>query len=285
MMNLTNLEGKRGETSKALIFSCLLHGILLLALGISFTTKVISPKKSVQITKKESPVVPIKASVIDKKLLAQAIARQEKNEAKKRQELLQADAKAKNLIKEAKTAKNEAEAIRKEAAFNKEQAMKMQQEAIALKKQAENSRQEALKQKDMLEDLQRKLEQQKAEAIAAEKKKIAEEKEQREAKARLLQQDIAAARFEEALRSRVYENRVMSSLFEGGLKCKLRFRLLQDGQIEDLVLLRSSGNNAYDAMAEAALLKALPFPMPVDPELLKRVSDIVTVEFNDDMLS
>ena len=63
--------------------------------------------------------------------------------------------------------------------------------------------------------------------------------------------------------------------------CEVQFRLLVDGNVASVKVIKSSGNAAYDESAKMAVYKAAPFDIPNDKDLLSRLRDIVLVFTKD----
>ncbi|MBT6207605.1 MAG: TonB C-terminal domain-containing protein, partial [Francisellaceae bacterium] len=133
-----------------------------------------------------------------------------------------------------------------------------------------------------------------------------EQQEQKEAQARKLKEDqeLAAkmkAKQEKSAQRRVWldaeytkvvaqiqtsviEKRNLISAFSDELICEVQFRLLTDGNVASVKIVKSSGNDAYDESAKIAVYKAAPFDIPKDQELLSRLKDIILV-FTKDTLN
>ena len=71
-----------------------------------------------------------------------------------------------------------------------------------------------------------------------------------------------AARF----RSRVERSWSIPADSPSGLMCLLKIELQPDGKVQNVSITQSSGDEAFDRSAVAAVKKAAPFPLPENPE-------------------
>lgn len=81
-------------------------------------------------------------------------------------------------------------------------------------------------------------------------------------------------RFQDMIRSKIRHNIVMPPDVAPGAEVVFRVTLLPGGSVLDAVLLKSSGNPAYDEATERALYKAQPLPLPTDPLLKKEFREL-----------
>lgn len=215
----------------------------------------------------------VKAAIVDKKAIDQAVQRQAAEELQKREDLLAQQRQADQLKQE--TAK-----IQQELALANAQKAKIE----AAAKQA--AQQKAKLEKEQLQ-VKKQLEQQQLQAKKElEKQQIAKQQAAAKQAAIQAQQDRLAAEHQEflltevekyraAFQAAVEDNRILSSVFAGNISCKIRITLLPDGSILSVNIVEPSGNPAYDEMSAAAVYKSAPFPMPQDHELYSQLRDIV----------
>lgn len=81
-------------------------------------------------------------------------------------------------------------------------------------------------------------------------------------------------RYQDMIRSKIRHNIVMPPDVLPTAAAEFRVTLLPDGSVLDAVLLKSSGNGAYDEATERAIYKAQPLPIPTDPVLKKRFREL-----------
>lgn len=108
--------------------------------------------------------------------------------------------------------------------------------------------------------------------------------------ARLLQsraesQAQAAARlkmiedYRNRIRNKIYSYLRLPPNLSGNPEVVYQVRLLPDGEVLQLTLLKSSGQPAYDRQVELAILKASPFPLPPDRELASAFRENLILKF------
>ena len=81
-------------------------------------------------------------------------------------------------------------------------------------------------------------------------------------------------RYQDMIRSKIRHNIVMPPDVLPTAAAEFQVTLLPDGSVLDAVLIRSSGNAAYDEATERAIYKAQPLPIPTDPVLKKRFREL-----------
>lgn len=120
-----------------------------------------------------------------------------------------------------------------------------------------------------------------AEAEAEEKRLLEEYAEQRrqseQARVRAEVNAATAAevgRYEDMIRSKIRRNIVMPPDVAVSVTSEFKVTLLPGGMVMDVVLLKSSGNPAYDNAAERAIYKAQPLPIPADAGLQKMFREL-----------
>ncbi len=81
-------------------------------------------------------------------------------------------------------------------------------------------------------------------------------------------------RYQDMIRSKIRRNIVMPPDVPASAVAEFQVTLLPGGMVMDAVLLKSSGNTAYDNAAERAIYKAQPLPLPADAGLQKMFRDL-----------
>ncbi len=213
------------------------------------------------------------------------------------QKLQQEVAAAKNKVEKEKqlalVAKAEAEKAKLQAKKENEKAQAAKEAAAKKLELAKKAKAQVAKERDLAQkekEKEQELAKQKERAVAAEQSRIKAEQE-RQAAAAVAQANAIAAQQATAARNRwidselsryageierrIREHRTISTAFSADLKCDIQIKLLPDGSVHDVRIVKSSGNVAYDSISEAAVYKAAPFDMPEDQELLSRLRDIV----------
>lgn len=228
------------------------------------------------------------------------VAEQQKQAAEEKRK---ADEAAK--VAKAQAAKAEAERKAKQEAAEKaeqvrQQKLKEQRKAEEASRQAELERQKqvAAKKKAQEEAAQAEAKRLEAERKAAEAKKKAEAK-RKAAEAKKLQQQKEAAlndmfagleaeseqrggakgqhiadevkRYGAIYTQMIQQNLLVDQSFKGK-ECNLTMRLSADGLVLDVT--QSGGDSALCRAAKSAVVKVSQFPMPDDPEIVKKLRDI-----------
>jgi len=81
-------------------------------------------------------------------------------------------------------------------------------------------------------------------------------------------------RYQDMIRTKIRRNIVMPPDVPGTAEATFKVTLLPDGSVLDVVLLKSSGNSAYDNATERAIYKAQPLPLPADATLQKMFREL-----------
>jgi colicin import membrane protein len=288
----------------AFILSFSLHLTIIGLFALNF-----SDEQSPVIKKQTEVPEIIKASILDEHLVAAKALELKQAQATKQQLQQQKQDAFEQQIKQQKLRLKQAEAKRKraeqkakqQAAERRATAKKEQQRLQALKKQIalEKQKQQKIKQQRLAEDQQRLLKKKraaeverkrKAEAAKKEQERIAiaKQKRQREQAEKL---KIAAAKQAATDRIRAENTKIVTqavadakvliqrkieqnwnqpSNVSDKLACKIKVDLIPGGDVMQVVVIKSSGNQIFDASAERAVYKASPLPVPTDPQVFKQ---------------
>lgn len=250
-------SGKVFSNARAIIFAVVVH---VIAIGI-LLVNVDWDIERAAITKS----APVQTQVVDKKLIDAELKRLE---LEKQQKLAEQRVKAEQKRKRELAEKRRKVAERKKAEEVKRKkllAEKKQRELVLKRKQEEKQR------------LQRELAAKKKAEAAARKKKLAEEAKQKriaEEQQRRRQKELLQALAEEENASRVQQLKALiqadvqnhwliPSTARRGMECLLRIKLLPNGDVQSVRILRSSGNGTFDRSVEDAVRKASPLPVSV----------------------
>jgi len=281
-------------TLSSSVLSLILHLVVgvLLILSFEFTPQ---PKTQIR-----QDVNVVQAVAVDKKQVDLELKRikqiEEDKHKKEKKRLDELGEKARNLENKRKAEEKKlAEAKKK-----KEQEQKKRKEEQARVARLEKEKTE-LENKRQLEEKKLKEAEEKAEKLKAEederKKRVAEEKRKKAEAARLkaeeehkkrLEEELAAelaaeeeaeqASRDEALISGIANRikRTIESNFNkvglpNGLECILRVRLIPGGEVINVSIAQSSGNDIFDRRAVNATQKASPLPVPDDVATFERL--------------
>jgi len=177
---------------------------------------------------------------------------------------------------------------------------KRRQQELELRKQEElRLREEALKEEQRLEELKRK-----EEARKVEERRLAQERLRKELERAMAEQmaaDLAEERSQlaeaqalaaaAAARDKMildYRARISLKIralirlpanLKGNPEAVFKVRLLPNGEVLNVTLVKSSGQPAYDQEVERAILKASPLPLPPDREAAAIFRDNLQLKF------
>jgi len=250
---------RSGTSFTSIFLSVLLHlgAAALLLISINMNSHTFRPAatevvQAVTVDSKEVDKELQKLQDIDKQ-------KQEKQRAAE-QKLREAEQKLANAEKQRK----QEEVRLAEASKQREQEQKKQEQ---LKKQ-----QDELEQKKQREDEKKRtaeterIKKEKDAAKAAETERV--RKEQEAAQAQQDQQFLST--FGAEIKRRVINNFNISGL-PTGLKCVISVRVIPGGEIVNVSINRSSGNDIFDQRALVAVQKSAPLPVPADAATLDRL--------------
>ncbi|PLY15673.1 MAG: cell envelope integrity protein TolA [Sedimenticola sp.] len=297
----------------AALIAVLMHLVIILfmVVGVDWLEKPQQPKSNVEVV--QARVIDQSKVVEEAQRLKQADdEKKQQQAAQKREEEQRLEALKKQQqdekqrlaeLEQKRQAEEQAEAKRQAEIKRKTEQEKKKLAELEKKRQAEQKKAEQAEAKRKAEEQKRK--EQEAERIAAEKKRKAEEAKRRideqkrkaaEAK-KLAEEEARKAREAELLaaqeaernaremdrfslqiRQKVNRTWVRPAGIGEGLKCTLRVRLAPGGAVLAVSVVKSSGNDAFDRSASAAVYKADPLPVPSD-SLFEKFRDI-TFEFN-----
>ena len=260
--------------TQSVIFAFIVHVAVLLLLLISFSyTPELRTVKTVDI---------VNAVAVDKARVDEELKRLKQEDEKKNQAEKQHVVEQEKKLEDVKKKTDDAERKLHDIQKKNEDAQQKQEEVQ--KKSAE------------LEQ-QRKLEEEKKANTEAEKKRLDEEKKKKEAELRkkeeekkqqeakqALQEQLEAeqageqrqqdASLIEKIKSDIY-NKIRSNFNLTGLPknltCTLHVKLLPGGEVIDVAVIKSSGNEIFDSRAIIAVKKATPLPVPEDVETFERL--------------
>ncbi|MDH2916106.1 MAG: cell envelope integrity protein TolA [Gallionella sp.] len=116
----------------------------------------------------------------------------------------------------------------------------------------------------------------------AEEQRVLEEyaEKRRQSEQARVRAEISAAmaaevgRYQDMIRSKIRRNIVMPPDVTESAVAEFRVTLLPGGMVMETLLLKSSGNAAYDNAAERAIYKAQPLPLPTDPGMQKMFREL-----------
>ena len=271
---------------RSVFYALSLHIVaaVLLVFSFSFTKPIIPPHQNINIVN----AVTVDKAQVEKELQRLKKIEEDRNLAeKKRVEELQKQAEAeKKKADGLKQQRQEEEKKLLEAKKKKEQEQKQREEEQKKLVQLEKEKQELEKQRKLEEEKKKKAEEEKykkekelkrqeeerRKAEAERKRHEAEENLQKQLAEEQQQQDLTLL---EKVTAAIY-NKVTSKFNQTGLpeglSCALRVRLLPGGEVIDVSVSKSSGNDIFDRRAQTAVHQASPLPVPEDIATFERLN-------------
>lgn len=174
--------------------------------------------------------------------------------------------------------KRKAEKKEKQAQKDKEKAVAAAREKQEKEKKEKEAAAAAAKANQEKE--QRELDEYVARRKQAEQERIRVEQARIQAEQERVRAEVEAAkatqvgRYQDMIRSKIRRNIVMPPDVPETAKAEFKVTVLPGGDVMDVVLLKSSGNAAYDNAAERAIYKAQPLPLPEDAGLQKMFREL-----------
>jgi colicin import membrane protein len=259
---------RRSDSIRGLGLSCTLHAvaIALLTLSVSFSEVVAPPPaKSSAMT-----AIAVDAAAVDKE-----IERLRAADAAKRQAQERTRREAENEKRKIRELKQERERLAREKAAEEERLKVAADKRKA--EEAERARTEAERKKVAEQKRKDEVEKKRKEQQARRQRELQEQMEAEENAARAAEQ----ARQDDSLIARIaadiaaaVQNAFINPTPSQQLSCRIFVRMLPGGEVADVKIVQSSGNEIFDRQAEAAVKKASPLPVPGDPRLFEKVREI-----------
>lgn len=199
-----------------------------------------------------------------------AAAKRKKEEQKRKAEVERKRKEAeKKRLAEQKT-KEEAERKRKEEEQRKAEEQRLEEERHRLEEERRREEEEERQRQEAERQLTESLE---AEERERRKAAEAEERKRKEAarKARAL---TAAEKYKLLIRQKVSRNWARPPGAQTGLQCTVRVRLVPSGDVLQVTVVKTSGDERFDRSVENAVYKASPLPLPEDRDLFEYFREI-----------
>ncbi len=192
--------------------------------------------------------------------------------------------KVKEEARRRKEAERREQARREALAREQEERRRREEEAErerlhqeeARRQELERQRQEALAREQAARELEAELKRQLQEDLAREMRQLQRgTRSQAEAAARLRMMEEYQAR----IRSKIHQNLRLPPNLSGNPEVIYQVKLLPDGEILRLTLIKGSGQPAYDRQVEVAILQSSPLPLPPDLELAALFREELILKF------
>ena len=269
-------------TRTAVLYSGLIHAVIAVVLIIGMPVDNRQPRVS-------NSERSVKAVIVKEDLLVAEVRRiKEVENREKREKERELNALKKQLIELKNKSKNERNVIevlqseKNQIAKESKQAQKRRK--VELEKAAE-ARQKAVEENIRLENAAKA--RQKAESLravserkAAKAQRVLAEMEllaeisSEETSEEFVKQSVQDAelidKYAAAIKTKVIENyKILAG--QEGLECTLRITLIRDGNVAGVEVIKSSNNASFDRLAEVAVRKVAPFPVPEDERIFNKM--------------
>ena len=269
-------------TRTAVLYSGLIHAVIAVVLIIGMPVDNRQPRVS-------NSERSVKAVIVKEDLLVAEVQRiKDVENREKREKERELNALKKQLIELKNKSKNERNVIevlqseKNQIAKESQQAQKRRK--VELEKAAE-ARQKAVEENIRLENAAKA--RQKAESLrevsernAAKAQRVLAEMEllaeisSEETSEEFVKQSVQDAelidKYAAAIKTKVIENyKILAG--QEGLECTLRITLIRDGNVAGVEVIKSSNNASFDRLAEVAVRKVAPFPVPEDERIFNKM--------------
>jgi len=232
----------------------------------------------------------VNAVAIDNREVEKELQKLREIDEQKQKKQQQAEEKLKAAEKKLADAEKKRRAEEKQLADarkKKEQEKRQREEEQKKLTQLKQQQEELERQQKIEEDKKRKAEEERQRKLADEKKRQEDEqkrKAQEEALKKQLAEEQQAREAEQARKDQQLLRNIYTELYQRvknnfnisglppGLKCEISVRVIPGGEILNVSINRSSGNDIFDNRALLAVQKASPLPLPADASTLDRLN-------------
>ena len=250
--------------TRAVVYAVLVHAVIIGLLLLSFRwhseNDAVQAPKMIEAHMVDATAARRAAQKLKQRLAQQQLARQkqlQQQELRQQQQALQQQLRQQQQQQAlAHERQQKREAQRKAAFAAKLRAAALEKaRQVAEKKQQEQQAEERRRQR-AIASLQRQLAEEQAHRAAAAATAAAAAKAQ-----------SAIARYKVLIRQKVEQNWVRPPDSRKGMKCVVRVKLVQGGDVLEAEVVQSSGDPVFDRSVENAVYRASPLPLPDDSTL------------------
>ncbi|WP_457673061.1 cell envelope integrity protein TolA [Thiolapillus sp.] len=254
----------------AAVLAVLAHVALIAILVVSFTwpeakapgTPAKAPPEAVSVTAVDERQVERELEKIKAAERRRQEAARKAREARQREEKRLAELRRKRQLEEKKRKEAERKRKAKEAAERKRRAEAERKRRLEEQKRREAERKRREEEKRLAERKRQEEEKARQAEIARQEAELQRQIEaRRQAAARRAARQKAVDEWSTKIRQAI-TNRWVFPPGAKNLQTEVRIRLLPDGDVLDVKIIRSSGDVAFDGSVERAISKAKPLPVP-----------------------
>ena len=271
----------------AVFFSFALHTLIAVVVLVTFDDTARKPRSSSDRQPKSVNAIMVQSDVLDAEVKRlQRVDDKEKN--LKEKEIAKLKTQVENLQDKSRKERKAIKGLRSEKQrISEEKSQALKEKSLELRKAAEAQRlaevesQRLIEARRLREEAELKKEKTEKEAAKAERR-LAETELLEEMKSEEVSQEVALqnSRDEElidkyavAIKNRVLENFKILPGHEG-LECTLRIRLFRGGHVAGIEVTKSSDNPSFDRLAETAVRKVAPMPVPEENRVFEKMRTI-----------
>lgn len=262
---------------RAAVLAVLAHIVFIAILVLSFTFS----RDETGGVKRPEPEV-IKARAVDEKQIDAQMKRLRDAKTRKQQKIKERVHRKKQarLREQARLAEKKAQKKRKQEAIRKQKevAEKKRQAQLKIEQQrqkrlAEEKKRRQTEQKRIKEE-ERKRQKELARQEAEMKQKLAADRRRTAAQQQANQREIS--KYLGLIKNAVTQHWTLPSQEVKGLRCKVKVRIIPNGEVIDVQIIKSSGNLAFDRSVETAVYRAAPLPVPsIDSGLFDKFREVI----------
>ncbi|MCW9025096.1 MAG: cell envelope integrity protein TolA [Gammaproteobacteria bacterium] len=280
------------KNPRAAVAALLAHIVFIVLLVVSFK---FSDDEDIASQNQQKMEV-VKAEAVDERKINAELDRLRRIEKQKQDKVKREADKAKREADKAKQARLAEQKRLVEAKKKRRQEEQQKKAAEKKRKDAERKRKlEAAAEKKRLEKLKKEKEETERKLKEEEKRKQEEERQQQEELARQeaelkrkleAEQKQAAARnaakqteinkYRILIKQEVTRRWIVPNMATGQLSCDVKVKIFPGGDVAEVLIIRSSGNKAFDRSVEKAVERAAPLPVPkVDSGLFDEFREVI----------
>ena len=266
--------------TRAVVYAVLVHAVIIGLLLLSFRwhseNDAVQAPKMIEAHIVDATAARRSAQKLKQRLAQQQLARQKQLQQQElrqqqqalqqqlrqqQQQALQRQLRQQQALAHERQQKREAQ--RKAAIAAKLRAAALEKARLAAEKKQQEQQAEERRRQRAIASLQRQLAEEQAHRAAAAAAAAAAAKAQ-----------SAIARYKVLIRQKVEQNWVRPPDSRKGMKCVVRVKLVQGGDVLEAEVVQSSGDPVFDRSVENAVYRASPLPLPDDSTLFPYFRDL-----------
>ena len=266
--------------TRAVVYAVLVHAVIIGLLLLSFRwhseNDAVQAPKMIEAHMVDATAARRSAQKLKQRLAQQQLARQkqlQQQELRQQQQALQ-----QQLRQQQQQALQQQLRQQQALAHERQQKREAQRKAAFAAKLRAAALEKARQVAEKKQQEQQAEERRRQRAIASLQRQLAEEQAHRAAAAATAaaaaKAQSAIARYKVLIRQKVEQNWVRPPDSRKGMKCVVRVKLVQGGDVLEAEVVQSSGDPVFDRSVENAVYRASPLPLPDDSTLFPYFRDL-----------